>query len=61
MVWCQALGQMQSSMHGASGALQWQVAMVKMRTSKHENENQKVGFDGANPMTIYPRYSRILD
>jgi hypothetical protein len=52
---------MQSSMHGASGALQWQVAMVKMQTSKHENENQEVGFDGANPMKIYPRYSRILD
>lgn len=39
----EALSQMQNSMHGASGAPQWQVAMVKMRAFKHENENQKVG------------------
>jgi len=50
-MWCgvkqridEALGQTQSSMRGASGAPQWQVAMVKMRASKHENENEKVGF-----------------
>jgi len=51
-MWCgvkqridEALGQTQSSMHGASAAPQWQSSNGENASfSKHENENHKVGF-----------------